>query len=258
MATSAATAFVDRLDAEWRTTTTRTSARRRLRTWRTDPEQGHLFDRFGSLDDIIDTLHSSTPTESDPLLAALITFAHHGDEVAGRLVLQAFAGFAITVAARSMNPGRDHADDHTADVFGVLAEQIATFPLETHRNGVATHLTFMVRRAMNRRHRRARLDTVSLDWTGDTSSDDGLADWVGATHAVTGHEARTAADHVAEVVCDARARGGLDDTQARLLLLVAAGHRVASLARHAGCHRSRMGARVAKATAAVSDFAVAA
>ena len=258
MAASTATAFVDQLDAEWRSITTRSAVRRTLRAWHADPERGHLFDRFASLDDIVDALHRSAPDESDPLLFALIGFAHAGDQVAGRLVLQAFAGVAINVARGSLRAGRDDASDHTADVFGVLAEQIATFPLESHPTGVASHLAFMLRRAMHRRHRRARLDTVSLDWTADSSRSGSAGEWAGDTFAVASTDALTAADRVADVVRDARARGGLDDAQARLLLFVAAGHQVAALARHAGCHRSRMGARLTKATTAVSDFAVAA
>lgn len=259
MTTSRTTAFVDQLDADWKYIATRGGGRRSLRTWKADDDCGELFARVGSLDEIVATLHGATPPYSDPILAALIGFAHTGDRVAGRIVLQSFAGLAIQVAARCRTVGREADNDHVADVFGVLAEQIAIFPLDTHPTGIAQHLAFMLRRKMNRRHRRASLDTVSLDWSsGEDSHDDTDSDWADQSFAVASTDSFTAADRIAGVVCDARARGGLNDDQARLLMFVAAGHQVASLARHAGCHRSRMGARLSKATAAAADFAVAA
>jgi hypothetical protein len=259
MTTSPTTTFTNQLDADWKCVATRNGGRRCLRTWKSDTEHGEVFARFVSLDEIIATLHAATPAESDPILAALIGFAQSGDQVASRLVLQSFAGLAIQVSARCRPGGRGFDNDHVADVFGVLAEQIAIFPLNTHPTAVAQHLSFMLRRRMNRRHRRASLDTVSLDWTGsEDSHDDTDSDWADKSFAVSSTDSITAADRVASVVRNARARGGLDDDQARLLMFVAAGHQVAALARQAGCHRSRMGVRVAKAAAAAADFAVAA
>ncbi len=243
MSTSPAMEFVDLLDADWKYTTASGRGRRSLRTWCTHPEHAPTFASFSTLDEIIAKLHRSAPADSDPVLAALIGLAQAGDEIAARLVLQSFAGLAV-----KLSTGRRDSD-YLRDVCGVLAEQIAIFPLDTHPTGVAQHLAFMVRRKLYRWRRRATLTTVPLD---DNVSA------IATIHSGGSGDCRTAADRVAAVVCDARAAGGIDDDQARLLLSVAAGHRVASLARQAGCHRSRMGTRLAKATAAASAYAVAA
>lgn len=243
MTTSHAMEFVDQLDADWTHTTISGRGRRSLRARRAHLEHAPVFASFSTLDEIIETLHASVPVESDPILAALIGLAQAGDEVAGRLVLQSFAGLAVRLST-----GRRDSD-YLRDVCAVLAEQIAIFPLDTHPAGVAQHLAFMVRRRLYRLRRRATLITVPLD---------DYVDGTAASHAAESGDSRTAADRVAGLVTAAHAHGGLDDDQARLLMFVAAGHRVASLARIAGCHRSCMGARVAKATAAASKFAVAA
>lgn len=247
MSTSTTQTVLGRLDADWAATATTSRARRALRTWKHDPDHRHLFAGIHVIDDVIARLHSCSAVESDPLLAALIERAQCGDEIAARVVLQAFVPLAVNLAGRT----RRGDWEYQSDVISLLAEMIATFPLDTHPHHVAGHLAFMVRRGLNRRHRRRYVATVSLD-------DDGVAAVVDARRGSDSLDARTAADRVAGIVSTCRDRGVLDDEQARLLMFVAAGHKVAELARRAGCHRSRMGARVAKATAATAEFAVAA
>lgn len=241
------TNILNHLDADWTLTANSGRARRALRTWSNDPAHGELFAATGNPHDVIETLHASTGTESDPLLIALIEFAQAGDEIAARLLLQAF----VPLVGRLSGGTRRGDLDYQSDVASILAEMIATFPLDTHSHHVASHLAFMVRRGLHRRHRRKYVTTISLD-------DDTMASVVDIRNGDRSPDGRTAADRVACIVSDCRNCGVLDDEQARILLLVAAGHKVAELARHAGCHRSRMGARVAKATAATADFAVAA
>jgi len=247
MSTSTTQTVLGRLDADWAATATTSRARRALRNWKHDPTQGHLFAGVHDIDDVIARLHRCSGIESDPLLAALIDLAQHGDEIAARVVLQAFMPLAVNLAGRT----RRGDWEYQSDVISLLAEMIATFPLVTHPHHVAGHLAFMVRRGLNRRHRRRYVATVSLD-------DDGVAAVVDAHRRADSLDSRTAADRVAEIVSTCHHSGALDDSQARLLMFVAAGHKVAELARQAGCHRSRMGARVAKATAATAEFAVAA
>jgi hypothetical protein len=247
MRLSTAPAIIDRLDADWNSVTAGGRARRSLRAWRGDPFHGDVFAGYARLDDIIDVLHASTHDDSDPILFALIGFAQASDEIAARLVLQSFAGLALSLSAGT----RFRDLEYQSDVFGVLAEMIATFPLDTHPTHVAGHMAFMVRRQLNRTHRRRHHVMVSLDETVTFGVADGVA-------AERQHDARTAADRIAEIVTVSRAQGALDDDQARLLMFVAAGHQVAALARHAGCHRSRMGARLTKATIAAGRLAVAA
>lgn len=239
--------ILNHLDADWIVTSTSGRARRAVRSWRNDPVHGELFTLASSLNDVIEMLHACAGTESDPLLAALVEFAQDGDEIAARLVLQAF----VPLVGRLSGGTRRGDSDYQSDVASILAEMIATFPLDTHPHHVAGHLAFMVRRGLNRRHRRCYVATVSLD-------DDGVAAVVDAHRRADSLDSRTAADRVAEIVSICHHSGVLDDSQARLLMFVAAGHKVAELARLAGCHRSRMGARVAKATAATAEFAVAA
>ena len=88
MSTSLAIEFVDQLDADWKCTTASGRGRRSLRSWRTDPNHAQVFASFSTLDEIIATLHNSVPSDSDPILAALLGLARAGDAVAGRLVLQ--------------------------------------------------------------------------------------------------------------------------------------------------------------------------
>lgn len=239
--------ILNHLDADWIVTSTSGRARRAVRTWKHDPNRGHVFAEVHDIGDVIALLHGCSGVESDPLLAALIDLAQTGDQIAARVVLQAFMPLAVNLAG-----GTRRGDwEYQSDVISLLAEMIATFPLDTHRHHVAGHLAFMVRRGLNRRHRRRYVATVSLD-------DDGVAAVVDAHSRTDSLDARTAADRVAEIVSICHGRGVLDDEQAQLLMFVAAGHKVAELARRAGCHRSRMGARVAKAAAATGQYAVAA
>lgn len=247
MPTTTTLNILNHLDADWSVTATSGRARRAFRSWRNDPDRGDLFDTASGPNDVIEVLHACTGTESDPLLAALIGFAHEGDEIAARLVLQAF----VPLVGRLSGGTRRGDSDYQSDVASILAEMIATFPLDTHPHHVATHLAFMVRRGLHRRHRRKYVTTVSLD-------DDTVASVVDIRNGQRSLDSRTAADRVACIVSTCHNCGVLDDEQARILMLVASGHKVAELARHAGCHRSRMGARVAKATEATAEFAVAA
>ena len=89
--------------------------------------------------------------------------------------------------------------------MSVLAEMIATFPLDTHSHHVAGHLAFMVRRNLHRRHRRCRVSTVSID-------DDAVAAVVDINHGRS-LDARTAADRVADIVAGGRAVGSSTTTR---------------------------------------------
>lgn len=241
MSTAAASTPAGRLDTDWAVTATSGRARRTLRTWKADPTVGAVFADFDCLDEVITRLHDRTAGGIDELLGALIGFAQHGDEIAGRLVVQAFVPLAVSLA----NRGRRGDLEYQADTLAMVAEMVATFPLERRRDHIAGHLAFMVRRGLYRRHRRCRWSTVSID-------DDTVAAALGPRLHVEDHDGRIAADRVADIVCRGRSAGRLDDDQARLLLLVAAGHNVASLARDAGCHRSTMGDRVSRAVQLVA------
>lgn len=244
MTTCTTSTVLSRLDADWTATVTSSRARRALRSWQTNRIHGLLLAPFADLQSIVDTLHAGAGDDNDPLLASLIDLGRD-DETAARVVLQAFVPLAVNLSTFRRGDG-----EYLSDVISVLAEMIATFPLDTHCQHVAGHLAFMVRRKLHRRHRRCHLDTVSID-------DDAVAAVVDIRHGRS-LDARTAADRVADIVAGGRATGIVNDDQARLLLLVAAGHKVAELARHAGCHRSNMGARLAKATVGVSAAAIAA
>lgn len=243
--TTSTSSVLARLDADWAATVTTSRARRALHTWRQHPIHGHLFVDLDGLRAIVETLHASHQAESDPLLTALIDHTQHGDELTGRVILQAFVPLAVTLAKSRRGDA-----EYLGDVISVLAEMIATFPLDTHPHHLAGHLAFMVRRGLHRRHRRRHLTTVSLD-------DDAVAAVVDHDYGAS-HDARASIDRVADIVTESRRAGAIDDDQARTLMLVASGYRVAELARQAGCHRSRMGARVAKATAACQPLAIAA
>ena len=90
MTTCTTSTVLGRLDADWTATVTSGRARRALRSWRTHPDHGHLFSEFVDLQAIVDELHTCRGDDNDPLLAALLHLASGDDEIAARVVLQAF------------------------------------------------------------------------------------------------------------------------------------------------------------------------
>ncbi len=243
----------DRLDADWSITRRTRAARIALHRWKTLGEHADVFAPFDSLGDILDALHATTtPDASDRLLGPLLHHAHRGDELAARVVLQAFVPLAA-----SLTSGRKltvAGIDYQFEVVTTLSEMIAEFPLDTHHTHLAGHLAFMVRRKLERARRRKIHPTTPFTELTPEGANYGIEEGLSIVDADEA-DPRTCADRVAQIVTAAVATGSVTADQGQIVLLVAAGHRVATLARHAGCHRSAMGRRLTHATTLLAAVA---
>ena len=236
----------DRLDADWSITRRSRTARIALHRWKTVGEHTDVFAPFDTIQDIVDALHATTnPEASDRLLAPLLQYAHDGDELAARIVLQAFVPLAA-----SLTSGRKltvAGIDYQFEVVEALSEMIAEFPVDTRHTILAGHLAFMLRRKLERARRRKYHPTTPFTELTPEGADYGIEEGLRIAEDDEA-DPRTYADRVANIVTFGVATGAVSIDQGRLVLLVAAGHQVATLARHAGCHRSHMGRRLTHAT----------
>ena len=123
----------DRLDADWSITRRSRTARIALHRWKTVGEHTDVFAPFDNIHDIDDVPHATTnPEASDRLLAPLLQYAHDGDELAARIVLQAFVPLAA-----SLTSGRKltvAGIDYQFEVIEALSEMIAEFPVDTRHD----------------------------------------------------------------------------------------------------------------------------
>jgi hypothetical protein len=95
-----------------------------------------------SLDDVL----SVAKLDSDPVLAVLLTEVAIGDQLAGRVVLQALIGRMVRMAQRDP---RASADDYVALLWCV----INNYPLQRRPARIAANLSLDTLKAVSREHR---------------------------------------------------------------------------------------------------------
>ena len=129
---------VEALDREWCELDPRTSGNRRV---------AGLIDTTclrpcRSLDDVL----SAARLNSDPVLAALLTEVSIGDQLAGRVVLQALIGRMVRMAQRDP---RASIDDYLAWLWCV----INSYPLQRRPVRIAANLSMDTLKAVSRERR---------------------------------------------------------------------------------------------------------
>jgi DNA-directed RNA polymerase specialized sigma24 family protein len=97
---------------------------------------------YSSLDDVL----SGTRLNSDSVLAALLTEFSAGDQLAGRVVLQALIGRMVCMAERDP---RASVDDYLARLWCV----IGSYPLKRRPVRIAANLSMDTLKAISREHR---------------------------------------------------------------------------------------------------------
>jgi DNA-directed RNA polymerase specialized sigma24 family protein len=96
----------------------------------------------GSFDDVL----SAARLNPDPILAALLTEVSIGDQLAGRVVLQALIGRMVRMAQRDP---RASIDDYLARLWCA----IGSYPLERRPERIAANLSMETLKAVSREHR---------------------------------------------------------------------------------------------------------
>jgi DNA-directed RNA polymerase specialized sigma24 family protein len=95
-----------------------------------------------SFDDVL----SAARLYSDPVLGALLTEASRGDQLAGRVVLQALIGRMVRMAQRDPRAGID-------DYLARLWSAIGNYPLERRPARIAANLSMDTLKAVSQEHR---------------------------------------------------------------------------------------------------------
>ena len=96
----------------------------------------------GSFDDVL----SAARLDSDPILAALLTEVSIGDQLAGRVVLQALIGRIVRMAQRDPRAGID-------DYLARLWCAINSYPLSRRPVRIAANLSMETLKSVSREHR---------------------------------------------------------------------------------------------------------
>jgi hypothetical protein len=128
---------VEALDREWRELD-----RRRPGTVSRWTDRHDVLAGCRSFDDVL----SAARLHSDPVLAALLTEVSIGDQLAGRVVLQALIGRMVRMAQRDPRAG---IDDYLARLWCV----INSYPLERRPVRIAANLSMDTLKAVSREHR---------------------------------------------------------------------------------------------------------
>ena len=111
----------------------------------------------GSFDDVL----SAARLDSDPILAALLTEVSIGDQLAGRVVLQALIGRMVRMAQRDPRAGID-------DYLARLWCAINSYPLSRRPVRIAANLSMDTLKAVSREHRWLGRGDVTL-WPSSES-----------------------------------------------------------------------------------------
>jgi DNA-directed RNA polymerase specialized sigma24 family protein len=128
---------VEALDREWRD-----FDRRHPGTVRRWADRHDVLAAYHSFDDIL----SVAGLYHDPILAALLTEVSSGDQLAGRVVLQALIGRMVRMAQRDT---RASIDDYIARLWCA----IGSYPLERRPVRIAANLSMDTLKAVSREHR---------------------------------------------------------------------------------------------------------
>jgi len=154
----------------------------------------------------------------DELLLALLTLAQHGEELAGRTVVQLFMGRAVRLTRSQVRVTGAETAEVEAQVITALWEAVTTYPLQRRRQRVAANLALDALRLTQRRWvfagpGHSRSGTVTEVSIFDQEDCDPLMN-------ATGDHKPTAWARVARLLGDSAAHGAITDEQARLLMQV--------------------------------------
>jgi hypothetical protein len=156
-----------------------------------------------SLEDVL----SVARLNSDPVLAALLAEVASGDQLAGRVVLQALIGRMVRMAQRDP---RASIGDYLARLWCV----IASYPLQRRPVRIAANLSMDTLKAVSQEHRSLRQGDVTL-WPSSESLEDllGPAGLDGSPH----NSPQPVDVEVRRVLVAGRRLRLLDDSAAELL-----------------------------------------
>ena len=144
--------LVEALDREWCELDRRHPGA--VRRW---ADRHDVLAPCGSFDDVL----SAARLDSDPILAALLTEVSIGDQLAGRVVLQALIGRMVRMAQRDP---RASIDDYLARLWCA----IGSYPLERRPERIAANLSMETLKAVSREHRWLGRGDVAL-WPSSES-----------------------------------------------------------------------------------------
>ncbi len=144
--------IVEALDREWCEL-----GRRHPETVSRWADRHDVLAPYGSFDDVL----SAARLNSDPVLAALLTEVAIGDQLAGRVVLQALIGRMVRMAQRDPRAG---IDDYLARLWCV----INSYPLSRRPVRIAANLSMDTLKAVSREHRWMGRGDVTL-WSSSES-----------------------------------------------------------------------------------------
>jgi hypothetical protein len=126
-------------------------------------DQHHALAPCRTLDDVL----SAARLNSDPVLAALLTEVSIGDQLAGRVVLQALIGRMVRMAQRDPPAS-------VGDYLALLWCVINNYPLHQRPVRIAANLSMDTLKAVSREHRRLGRGDVTL-WPSSESLEELLS-----------------------------------------------------------------------------------
>lgn len=243
------------VDGQWTSLQRGLGTVRAFRRWRPGfEEEGSAV---GSLDEVVAVLRSGTAAvEARRVLRVLIAAARDGDELAALALVQGLRPFLGRMAASYEQPGLTELDDAVANVLAAFHAVLRTVDVDHVHLAAAVVYGVRQRLAAPRRVQhgwrpdRSLTDMMRTDTDTVTDSDSGregreYASWGSVTG---GSMERATVDRIGSIVASGVTQRVLSTDQARLLLLVAVGNSVASIAAGMGCPARTVHSRVSKAT----------
>jgi hypothetical protein len=242
--------MLDGIDIEWAAISHTSPGRRAANRW-TPFLTAAGFD-YDPLDALVSLIrHPGDHQRSDIVVRVLLDAAHAGDELAARTLIQGLLPFVGRLAARYARGGVASFDDAAGEILAAVQQRITATHPRADQAMLVAYLQLTVRRQM-RRSGPQRL----FQRRPETSLDSGRYDESCAPiELLSAPSERDAAGHVATIVRHGLRTGVLSRDEAELLLLIAAGHPAAVIARQLGRDPSVIIRRLHKATRAAGRIA---
>jgi hypothetical protein len=207
------TGLFGRLNREWAGLVSLPSVSSTLRRWsRTEPELLGIT----SLSGLLDRVDASRGTAEDELLLALIRLTHSGQQLAGRVVLQAMLPKLVRLTAGFRGAGAGvSAEEQRHAAVAVFWEVLHAYPVERRRSSVAGNLALDTLHELTR-HQRMPPDEIPI---GPDELDHRLS--AGARHQAWDHaHERAVRAELLEVIAWGQRVAAITPDEAALLLRV--------------------------------------